>query len=72
MSTNHTIHMHKRFEINHTKIKGGCQLGRKVLAHDSTSDLPLVFFIEMTKVFERFLNFWFNVWCSIIRGIEER
>jgi len=23
-------HMHKKFEINRTKIKGGCQLGRKV------------------------------------------
>ena len=25
-------HMHKKFEINQTKIKGGCQLGRKALA----------------------------------------
>ena len=24
-----------------TKIKGGCQLGRKVIPHDSKSDLPL-------------------------------
>ena len=35
-------HMHKKFEINQTKIKGGCQLGRKVVAHNSKSDLPLV------------------------------
>ena len=34
-------HMHKKFEINRTKIKGGCQSGRKVIPHDSTSDLPL-------------------------------
>ena len=35
--------MHKKFEINQTKIKGGCQSGRKVVvAHDSKSDLPLV------------------------------
>ena len=33
--------MHKKFEINPTKIKGGCQLGRKVVGHNSKSDLPL-------------------------------
>ena len=43
MSTSHTIiHMHKKFEINQTKIKGGCQSGTKVVIHDSKSDLPLV------------------------------
>ena len=34
-------HMHKKFEINQTKIKGGCQSGRKVVTHNSKSDLPL-------------------------------
>ena len=33
--------MHKKFEINLTKIKDGCQLGRKVVTHNSNSDLPL-------------------------------
>ena len=33
--------MHKTFEINWTKIKGGCQLRRKVVTHDSKNDLPL-------------------------------
>ena len=33
--------MHKKFEINGTKIKGGCQSGRKVVPHNSMSDLPL-------------------------------
>ena len=33
--------MHKKFEINRTKIKVGCQSGRKVVPHDSKSDLPL-------------------------------
>ena len=33
--------MHKKFEINQTKIKGGCHLGRKVIPLDSMSDLPL-------------------------------
>ena len=32
--------MHKKFEINRTKIKGGCQSGRKVVTHNSKSDLP--------------------------------
>ena len=33
---------YKKFEINRTKIKGSCQLGRKVVTHDSKSDLPLI------------------------------
>ena len=33
--------MHKKFDINRTKIKGGCQSGRKVVTHNSKSDLPL-------------------------------
>ena len=33
--------MHEKFEINGTKIKGGCQQGRKVVTHNSKSDLPL-------------------------------
>ena len=30
-----------KFEVNQTKIKGGCQSGRKVVPHDSKRDLPL-------------------------------
>ena len=30
-----------KFEINRTKIKGGCQSGRKVVTHNFKSDLPL-------------------------------
>ena len=33
--------MHKKFEINLTKIKGGFQSGSKVVPQDSKSDLPL-------------------------------
>ena len=33
--------MHKKLEINLTKINGGCQSGRKLVTHDSKSDLPL-------------------------------
>ena len=32
-------------------MKGGCQLGRKVVTHDSNSDLPLVRLICITKYF---------------------
>ena len=35
-------YMYKNFEINRTNIKGGCQSGRKVVPHDSKSDLPHV------------------------------
>ena len=46
--------MHKKFEINRTKIKGGCQSGRKVVTHNYKSDLPLVhinlIFIQMWSV----------------------
>ena len=34
--------MYKKFEINQTKMKGGCESGRKVVAHNSKSDLPQV------------------------------
>ena len=33
----------KKFEINQTKIKGGCQSGRKLVTHNSKSDLPVVY-----------------------------
>ena len=33
--------MHKKFEINWTNIKGGCQSERKVVNHNCKSDLPL-------------------------------
>ena len=33
------------FEVNRTKIKGSCQSGRKVVTHDSKSDLPLVYLL---------------------------
>ena len=35
-------HMHKKFEINQKKIKGGFYLERKVVTKNSNSDLPLV------------------------------
>ena len=43
------------FEVNQTKIKGGCQSGRKVVPNDSKSDFPLALAIlleHMQKKFE--------------------
>ena len=39
------------FEVNQTKIKGGCQSGRKVVPQDSKSDLPLVPICMLVVVF---------------------
>ena len=45
--------MYKKFEINQTKIEGSCQSGRKVVTHNSKSDLPLAILLEhMHKKFE--------------------
>ena len=41
--------MHKKFEINRTKIKGGSQSGRKVVIHNSKSYLPLVTLLIMLR-----------------------
>ena len=38
--------MHKKFEINRTKIKGSCQSGRKVVTHKSKGDLPLIIIFQ--------------------------
>ena len=46
--------MHKKFEINPTKIKGGCQSGRKVVTHNYKSDLPLV--LISNSIFDRELH----------------
>ena len=35
-----------KFEVNQTKIKGGCQSGIKLVPHYSKSDLPLVWIIK--------------------------
>ena len=32
--------MQKKFEMNRTKIKDGCQSGKKAVTHNSKSDLP--------------------------------
>ena len=49
--------MQKKFEINLTKIKGGCQSGRKMVTHNSKSDLPL---IAKNRSFNIFFCFQFT------------
>ena len=39
-----------KFEVGRTKIKGGCQLERKVVTNNSKSDLPLVLFCFIVKM----------------------
>ena len=57
--------MHKKFEINTKKMKGSCQSRRKVVTHNSKSDLPLIvykkkctFFIR--QVFATCFQMWNN------------
>ena len=56
--------MHKKFDINWTKIKGGCLSGRKVVTHNSKLPLKILAFFSMQiiEVFEEFFNFWNSVW----------
>ena len=56
--------MQEKFEINWTKIKGGCQSGRKVVTHDSKSDLPqvgtlpiILIIVIKLKLIHMFLDF---------------
>ena len=41
-----SVHVNLKY-LNQTKIKGGCQMGRKVVPNDSRSDLPLVIFFKL-------------------------
>ena len=49
--------MQKKFKINRTKIKGGCKLGRKVVTHNSKSDLPLVLVHSLSHYYFSFRSF---------------
>ena len=50
------VHMNKKFEVNQTNIKGSYQSGRKVVPHDSKSDLPLAL-VNENIVFSSFVFF---------------
>ena len=58
--------MHKKFEINQTKIKGGCLSGRKVVTHqNSKSDLPLIEIFTFDKYLCKFLVSYRNVFSEL-------
>ena len=56
--------MHKKFEINGTKIQGGCLLGNKLVTHNSRLDLLLV--LHMSDV--PFLMLVFQIMASVYDG----
>ena len=53
--------MHKKFDIIWTKIKGGCQSGRKIVTHNSKSDLLEVsMYVVLTNII-MFEDLWFKL-----------
>ena len=50
--------MDKMFEINRTKIKGGCQSTRKEVTNNSKNDLPLVLSITLERSNDEILTFY--------------
>ena len=67
MSISHTIKAHAQEVINQTKIKGGCQLGRKVSTHNSKNDLPLDTIITTWAIF-----FVFSTLSSKVSGYNTK
>ena len=57
--------MHKKFEINGTKIEGGCQSGRKVLTNNSKSDLPLT----DVRIYPNYVSVYYSVGLLLILEI---
>ena len=53
--------MQKKFVINRTKIKGGCQLGSKVVPHDFKSDLPLRNWASFVSNFKYYWAFFWKL-----------
>ena len=62
-------HMHKKFEINQTKIKSRCQPRRKVLTNNSKSDLPSTIHKQKKPRYERTFTVLWTIstqCCSLI------
>ena len=62
MSTSHNIKAHTQevWDKSNKKIKGGSQSGRKVVTHNSKSDLPLVKRSAKNSVEEYIFNLYFK------------
>ena len=58
--------MQKKFEINRTKIKGGCQSGRKVVTHNSKSDLLLASYVHVLRYFGAFLELGLLIFINFV------
>ena len=56
------------FEANQTKIKGSCQSGRKVITHDSMSDLPLADPKNIPTLFAHFFSSFLPVFRHCVHG----
>ena len=60
--------MHKNLEINWTKIKGGCQSGRKVVTHNSKSYLPLIIDNSYESIFSKSYMYV----CSVVAHAKDK
>ena len=61
------LHMHKKFEVNRTKIKGGCQSYTKAAPKESWNDLTLVttyLHIRARKSFSKIWTHYILVCCN--------
>ena len=57
--------MHKKFEINRTEIKCGCQSGRKLVTHNCKSDLPLT----DVRIYPNYVSVYYSVGLLLILEI---
>ena len=58
------LHMYNKFQVNWTKIKGGCQSEWKMKAHYSKSDLPLV--INKLAIFHTVFEVRYSFWSKLL------
>ena len=61
--------MYKKFKINRRKIKGGCQSGRKVVTHNSKSDLFLTDLITRWCCLHTYVSTYLAI-CQIAKDWE--
>ena len=61
------VHMQKKIEINWTKIKVGCQSERKVVTHNSKSDLVLVNLVIVVSLANKVTSGWMKLDSGILQ-----
>ena len=84
MLTTLSDQMDKKFELNQTKVKGGCQSYTKAAYQDSKNDLPLEYFLwKFRQIFKKMIHrcmyYFFTgqsepnlAGCSEIRALERK